>query len=104
MDRDALLARILDQTRAIQTLALAGDWILAQQQDDTRRRMIQDCFAASNEFANPEQAAITIQEILNLDRHTLELGLTARDGLRAEFGKLRQGRVARTAYGRVSQD
>jgi hypothetical protein len=104
MNRDALLQQILACSREILALAQAGDWMAGQACDARRHELIQACFAPGGRFADPAAAAATLRQILDIDRQSLALGLGARDEMRAESGRLRQGRAARLAYGRVSPD
>lgn len=95
---DALLLEILEHSRAIRDLAMAGDWITAEARENDRQTMIRRCFAPGTRFLDPPTAADALRQILELDRQTLQLASTARPGLHAQAHRLRQGRAALLAY------
>ena len=97
-DRAALLQEILDITREMREQALDSAWGSVHEKEATRQTLIGHCFPLDQGIANPNQAAKSIQEIIELDRSVMSLAQLAREEMEDSFSRLKLGRQATNAY------
>ena len=95
---DQRLEQLLEQSKQIYDLAVAGEWEQAEELDVERKKLIKACFTPQANFHDPEKAASKVREIIELDNKVVELSEKARGELRGALNAFRRGRQATEAY------
>jgi len=96
--RAALLQEILDITREMREHALDSAWESVHEKEATRQTLIGRCFPLDQSIVNPNLAADSIKEIIELDRSVMSLAQLAREEMEDSFSRLKLGRQATNAY------
>jgi hypothetical protein len=98
----ALLARALEETRAVERLIEQGEWHQALDHDSERQRLLAAAFGSgvhpgARGAPDPSLRAI-IDEILSLNNRLIGLAEHRRRGVERESDLLQLGRRATAAY------
>lgn len=93
-----LLKEILDITRGMRRNALDSDWETVREEEQRRQQLIKWCFPFDRSIADPDQAADSITEIIELDRSMMLLLTVAREDLGNNMNKLELSRQVASAY------
>ncbi|VAX06245.1 hypothetical protein MNBD_GAMMA26-985 [hydrothermal vent metagenome] len=95
---DQQLEGVLDQSKKICNLAVAGEWQEVEALEIKRRKSIEACLSVDSVFGDPEKAMRLIQEVMELDKKVMGLGINARDELGGALREFQRGRQAVKAY------
>ena len=93
-----ILDEILELTNNMRFQAVGSDWDSVRESEAQRRELIYACFPLSDPDSEAERAVEQIKQIMELDRSIMAMAAAAREELRSEFGKLKQGRQAARIY------
>ena len=100
----ALLARALEETRAVESLIEQGEWQLALERDAVRQRFMLAAFGQDpSRKQGPGLRALT-DELLRLNNRLIGLAEHRRRGVERESDVLQLGRRAAAAYHQAGSD
>jgi hypothetical protein len=100
----ALLARALEETRAVESLIEQGEWQQALERDAARQRLLLAAFGQdARRTQDPELRALT-DELLKMNNRLIGLAEHRRRAVERESDVLQVGRRAAAAYHQVQPD
>jgi len=92
------LEQILKMTKQLHKLASTEKWEEVDKLVKARQSCIEACFANDTSIKDIPAATKCIEEVQQLDKEIVELGVKAKRKIGAELNKIQQGRVAIDAY------
>jgi len=99
--KECELETLVTQSRRIYELAVDEEWEKVAELESERQCLIEKCFSSKATFEEPEMAARYIQEIIDLDKKVIAMGVDAQKVLGNALGDLQRGRQATQAYQKV---
>ncbi len=100
----ALLARALEETRAVEALIERGEWQQALERDALRQRLMAAAFGQDGSRALDPELRTLADELLRLNNRLIGLAEHRRRGVERESDTLQLGRRAVAAYHQVHFD
>jgi len=96
------MERLLAQSQRIHDFAVNGEWEKAIALESERQILINECFSPQAEPVDPQMAMRQIQEIIELDKKAVAMGLEARKAIENALGDFQRGRQAAKAYQKIA--
>lgn len=92
---------LLTQSRRIYGFAVEGEWEKAVALESERQCLMNKCFSSQVTFDDPQMAARYMQEIIDLDKKVIAMGINAQKELGNTISDLQRGRQATQAYRKI---
>ena len=95
------LEQLVKQSRRMHELAVDGEWEQVVALESERQNQMDKFFSSQVTYDDPKLAARYIQEIIDLDKKIIAMGVDAQKILGNALGDLQRGRQATQAYQKV---
>ena len=101
VEDESELEQLLTQTQRMHDLAINGEWERVDELECERKTLVDRYFSSEAAFDDPQIAAHYVQEIIELNKKVITMGLEARDTLSNALGNFQRGRQAAQAYQKI---
>ena len=98
ISRRKQLTLLVDSSYHMQKKAEANEWQKVAQLQDQRQHLLKRFFATAATPQESPSIIAAINEMINIDKKIIELGVTARKGFREEIGNLNYHRKVANEY------